>query len=219
MWTAPEREHFHRLIIEHKKNLQNVNRAMPNKNMGDILQYYLASYKSSRNYPQLKVVMTEERERKEREEEAEMLKGDGNDDYCALCDDGGGDLICCEFCPRVYHIDCMVKQEIISPKEAQRLLAGEDGGGGDVRVEMEIEVEGGGVELDESSQSQEGKGGVGGEGEEGGEEVDDRYCCVHCLDKKLVLAHQDMCKDAKESNGKRGEKVNFGLDDLLMRIF
>ena len=45
LWSATSRETFHRLIILHKKNLRLVARDMPDKNMGDVLQYYLSVYK------------------------------------------------------------------------------------------------------------------------------------------------------------------------------
>ena len=193
---------------------------MPDKNMGDILQYYLASYKSSRNYPQLKVVMTEERERKEREEEEELLKGDGNDDYCALCDDGGGELLCCEFCPRVYHIECMVKHEIISPKEAKKLMGDglDDDGDGDGDGDgLGAVVEGGDlVEIDEAIQSQSSQSqssqSKGGDEIGGGKAEDDRYCCVSCLDKKLALARVAMSKCTDASGSKSGSGSGSGGD-------
>ena len=48
LWSAACRDTFHRLIILHKKNLRLVARDMPNKNMGDVLQYYLSCYKVRR---------------------------------------------------------------------------------------------------------------------------------------------------------------------------
>ena len=32
---------------------------------------------------------------------------DTSDDYCAVCR-CGGELVCCDACPRVYHVDCHV---------------------------------------------------------------------------------------------------------------
>ena len=32
---------------------------------------------------------------------------DPNEDYCAVCRNGG-DLLCCDNCPRVYHLPCHV---------------------------------------------------------------------------------------------------------------
>ncbi len=32
---------------------------------------------------------------------------DPNEDYCAVCHNGG-DLLCCEFCPKVFHLECHV---------------------------------------------------------------------------------------------------------------
>ena len=94
-WSPEDKQSFHRLIIEHKKDLAKVSKSMPNKNMGDVLQYYLASYKSSRSYAVFKGLRIAERERVEREEEVELMRGDGNNEFCSICDDGG-DLVCCE---------------------------------------------------------------------------------------------------------------------------
>lgn len=34
---------------------------------------------------------------------------DENEDYCAVCMDGGDEIIvCCDFCPKVFHLNCHV---------------------------------------------------------------------------------------------------------------
>ncbi|PRD30457.1 UNVERIFIED_CONTAM: Trim33 [Trichonephila clavipes] len=37
----------------------------------------------------------------------ENCRTDPNDDYCAVCRDGG-ELVCCSFCPKVYHYGCHI---------------------------------------------------------------------------------------------------------------
>jgi len=39
--------------------------------------------------------------------ESSRVAEDRNDDYCAVCRNGG-DLLCCDRCPRVYHLKCHV---------------------------------------------------------------------------------------------------------------
>ena len=32
---------------------------------------------------------------------------DENEDWCAVCQDGGN-LVCCDKCPKVFHLDCHI---------------------------------------------------------------------------------------------------------------
>jgi len=40
------------------------------------------------------------------------LEEDGNTDFCMMCKLGGG-LLCCDFCPRAFHPNCLgVDEEV-----------------------------------------------------------------------------------------------------------
>ncbi|CAG0879702.1 unnamed protein product [Darwinula stevensoni] len=53
----------------------------------------------------------EEGEGEEMEEDA-----DPNEDWCAVCQDGG-ELVCCDYCPKVYHLRCHVPPLKEAPQE------------------------------------------------------------------------------------------------------
>lgn len=38
---------------------------------------------------------------------SDMVKEDSNEDWCAVCMDGG-ELICCDNCPKVFHVNCHI---------------------------------------------------------------------------------------------------------------
>lgn len=39
----------------------------------------------------------------------EVPSGDPNEDYCAVCQNGG-DLLCCDECPKVFHLKCHIPE-------------------------------------------------------------------------------------------------------------
>lgn len=43
------------------------------------------------------------------------LADDPNEDYCAVCHNGG-ELICCDTCPKVYHANCHVPELTGTPR-------------------------------------------------------------------------------------------------------
>jgi len=47
---------------------------------------------------------------------------DQSEDYCSVCRDGGDDLICCDNCPRVFHIQCHVPALSVVPPDAWQCL-------------------------------------------------------------------------------------------------
>jgi len=71
---------------------------MGNKEMGDIIAYYLGHYKKSDDYRLLKTVRMEERI-----EKAEQYNHDV--DHCAICSEGGN-LLICDGCESEWHMEC-----------------------------------------------------------------------------------------------------------------
>lgn len=37
-----------------------------------------------------------------------MMKDDPNEDWCAVCMDGGDAVLCCDKCPKVFHLYCHI---------------------------------------------------------------------------------------------------------------
>jgi len=53
-------------------------------------------------------------------EKMKISNDDTNEDYCTVCLDGGEDLICCDKCPKVFHIYChMPSMHRIPPDDFQ----------------------------------------------------------------------------------------------------
>ena len=143
---------------------------------------------------------------KERERlEAEEMRGpdDGNDQYCRICDDGG-ELLCCEFCPRAYHIECLCKSGDITEGEARRMR-----GDGPDREERGGEE----VTIDEASQDEDDSMSTTKKKEE---EEEEKYMCPECMDKRVNLVAKDLCKIGGAGAEKKGLAL---LPDLFPRDF
>lgn len=49
-----------------------------------------------------------EMEGNDEEENSQGKKSEGDEDWCAVCHDGGDTLYCCDRCPKVYHLFCYI---------------------------------------------------------------------------------------------------------------
>jgi len=96
-WTDEEKALFHEAIFEHRKDLKAVAKKM-NKSMGNVMTYYLGSYKHSDDYRLLKLVCQQEKEKAEDEVP--------DNDICRLCREGGH-LLVCDSCDLAYHTECL----------------------------------------------------------------------------------------------------------------
>ena len=96
-WTDDEKALFHEAIFEHRKDLNAVAKKM-NKSMGNVMTYYLGSYKHSDDYRLLKLVCQQEKEKAEDEVP--------DNDICRLCREGGH-LLVCDSCDLAYHTECL----------------------------------------------------------------------------------------------------------------
>ena len=140
--------------------------------------------------------------KKERERlEAEERRGpdDGNDQWCRLCDDGG-ELMCCEFCPRAYHLECLVKTGDITEAEARRM-----------KGEGAYEGVGEEASYDEKNHGEGDAGAGAGEVKEE-EQEEEKYMCPECMDKKVSLVLRALCKVGGAGAEKKGA-------DMLPNLF
>lgn len=96
-WTDEEKALFHEAIFEHRKDLKAVAKKM-NKSMGNVMTYYLGTYKHSNDYRLLKVVCQIEKEKQEDEVP--------DNDICRVCREGGH-LVVCDGCELAYHFECL----------------------------------------------------------------------------------------------------------------
>ena len=96
-WTDEEKALFREAIFEHRKDLKAVAKKM-NKSMGNVITYYLGSYKHSDDYRLLKLVCQQEKEKAEDEVP--------DNDICRLCREGGH-LLVCDSCDLAYHTECL----------------------------------------------------------------------------------------------------------------
>lgn len=45
---------------------------------------------------------------------------DPNEDYCAVCQNGGDLLVCCDYCPKVFHLHCHIPALLEPPPDTWR---------------------------------------------------------------------------------------------------
>ena len=57
----------------------------------------------------------------DKQEEAEPAKDDPNEDWCAVCMDGG-ELVCCDKCPKVFHMHCHIPTLEALPEDTWQCL-------------------------------------------------------------------------------------------------
>lgn len=96
-WTAEEKETFRNEIFRKRKDFKELSELL-HKDMGDILSYYLGTYKKSDEYRLLKTVLIEEKIEKARSSLHHV-------DQCAICEDGGS-LLICDGCESEWHMTC-----------------------------------------------------------------------------------------------------------------
>lgn len=49
-----------------------------------------------------------------------ISNSDENEDYCCICLDGGDEIICCDFCPKVFHLRCHIPAISEIPPEDEK---------------------------------------------------------------------------------------------------
>ncbi|KAL3909423.1 MAG: hypothetical protein SGILL_008095 [Bacillariaceae sp.] len=96
-WTEDEKELFRNEIFRRRKDLKALCGVM-GKTMGQILSYYLGTYKKSNDYRLLKTVILDEKIEKARSSHHVV-------DQCAICEDGGS-LLICDGCESEWHMTC-----------------------------------------------------------------------------------------------------------------
>jgi len=97
-WSSNDIKKFHAEIFRCRKNFKALSQSMGNKEMGDIIAYYLGHYKKSEDYRLLKTVRMEERI-----EKAQQPNHDA--DHCVICGEGGN-LLICDGCESEWHMEC-----------------------------------------------------------------------------------------------------------------
>mmetsp|Transcript_28711 Transcript_28711/g.43048 ORF Transcript_28711/g.43048 Transcript_28711/m.43048 type:complete len:379 (+) Transcript_28711:768-1904(+) len=95
-WTQEERELFHLLTLDSRKDLYTVSKKM-GKSINNCMTYYLGKYKHSDYYRFTKEICVQERADK---------KSRGNAEACAVCKEGGN-LLICDTCECGFHLNCV----------------------------------------------------------------------------------------------------------------
>ncbi|XP_026673288.1 E3 ubiquitin-protein ligase TRIM33-like [Ceratina calcarata] len=63
--------------------------------------------------------MTENSSDNSKDAAASMTKDDPNEDWCAVCMDGGDAVLCCDKCPKVFHLYCHIPSLKSFPDESE----------------------------------------------------------------------------------------------------
>jgi len=87
-WTDQDRAAFKGAIYDCGKNFVSLLGRMPTKTRAQLVLYYYCEWKRDRHYPRWK---------------QDFLGR--NEDSCEMCGQGGN-LLCCDGCPRAYHLGC-----------------------------------------------------------------------------------------------------------------
>jgi len=96
-WRDQEVDSFQHLMVENLKDMYRVKKDMSDcgyeRSISELMDFYYNKFKKTDKYQELK---------------RELIKfRDLNNDQCEVCHDGGN-LICCENCDNVYHLQCLV---------------------------------------------------------------------------------------------------------------
>jgi hypothetical protein len=90
-FNRTEADTFARAMVDKKKDFTHAARTL-NRSVNTCLIHYYTKFKNSPAYPILKGTVLETE--------------DKDEDYCAICDDGG-QLVCCDSCSRWFHLTCL----------------------------------------------------------------------------------------------------------------